>query len=136
MRSEFGKFEIFQSVAGAPEVAVRFEQDDVWLTQKHIALLYGTSKQNVGQHVKSILESGELKEASTVKKFFTIEEKFGRPTKMPILHYNLDMIIALGYRIDSPIAISTVSGACASLSPISTRRYLNFVIQAQEARND
>lgn len=105
MSNEFGKFEIFQSVAGAPEVAVRFEDDDVWLTQKHIALLYGTSKQNVGQHVKSILDSGELKADATVKKFFTMDENVGQVAKVPVYHYNLDMIIALGYRIDSPVAI-------------------------------
>lgn len=115
MRSEFGKFEIFQSVAGAPEVAVRFEQDDVWLTQKHIALLYNTSKQLVSHHIKNILDSGELKKEATVKKFLTVQAEGERQIGRHIEHYNLDMIIALGYRIDSPIAIKFRQWATARL---------------------
>jgi len=77
----------------------------VWLTQKHLAAIFYTTKQNVSQHITQIIESGELEESSCVKKFFTVDEKFGRPAKIPVYHYNLDMIIALGYRIDSPVAI-------------------------------
>ena len=105
MSDNQSKFAIFQNADGEPTVAARFEDDDVWLTQKHLALLYKTTKQNVSQHIQSIFDSGELKESACVKKFFTVEEKFGRPAKIPVYHYNLDLIIALGYRIDSPVAI-------------------------------
>lgn len=109
------KFAIFQNADGEPAVAARFENDDVWLTQKHLALLYKTTKQNVSQHIQSIFDSGELNESSCVKKFFTVEEKFGRPAKIPVYHYNLDLIIALGYRIDSPVAIKFRQWATARL---------------------
>ena len=109
------KFAIFQNADGEPTVAARFENDDVWLTQKHLALLYKTTKQNVSQHIQSIFDSGELSESSCVKKFFTVEEKFGRPAKIPVYHYNLDLIIALGYRIDSPVAIKFRQWATARL---------------------
>ena len=109
------KFAIFQNADGEPTVAARFENDDVWLTQKHLALLYKTTKQNVSQHIQSIFDSGELNESSCVKKFFTVEEKFGRPAKIPVYHYNLDLIIALGYRIDSPVAIKFRQWATARL---------------------
>ena len=93
MSDNQSKFAIFQNADGEPTVAARFEDDDVWLTQKHLALLYKTTKQNVSQHIQSIFDSGELKESACVKKFFTVEEKFGRPAKIPVYHYNLDLII-------------------------------------------
>ena len=98
-----GRFAVYGTVAGKPAVVARFEDNDVWLTQKQLAHLFNTTKQNVGQHIHSILESGELAESATVKKYFTMDENAGQVAKRPIYHYNLDMIIALGYRIDSPI---------------------------------
>lgn len=100
-----GKFSIFKNSAGLPAIAVRFEEDNVWLTQQNLADLYHTTKSNVVQHLKNIFDSGELAEATTVKKFLTHAEKFGKVANLHILHYNLDVIIALGYRIASPIAI-------------------------------
>ena len=99
------RFAVFSTNAGKPAVVARFEDNDVWLTQKQLADLFNTTKQNVSQHLKTIYESGELLEASTVKKFFTMDENAGQVAKRPVMHYNLDAIIALGYRIDSPIAI-------------------------------
>ena len=99
------RFAVFSAKGGMPEVIARFEDNDVWLTQKHLAIIFNTTKQNVSQHVKAILESGELSEQATVKKFFTMDKNLAQVAERPIYHYNLDMIIALGYRIDSPIAI-------------------------------
>lgn len=59
----------------------RFEDNDVWLTQKQLADLFNTTKQNVSQHLKTIYESEELLEASTVKKFFTMDENAGQVQK-------------------------------------------------------
>ena len=109
------KFAIFQNADGEPAVAARFENDDVWLTQKHLALLYKTTKQNVSQHIQSIFDSGELDRSSCVKKFFTMDENAGQVAKVPNYHYNLDLIIALGYRIDSPVAIKFRQWATARL---------------------
>ena len=73
-----------------PDVVARFEDDDVWLTQDHLARLYNTSKQNVSQHLKSIFESGELDAETKVKKFFTMGKKEGQVAERPIYHYCLD----------------------------------------------
>ena len=100
-----GRFAVFSAKNGKPDVVARFEDDDVWLTQDHLARLYNTSKQNVSQHLKSIFESGELNAETKVKKFFTLGKKEGQVAERPIYHYCLDVIIALGYRIDSPVAI-------------------------------
>ena len=72
-----------------PDVVARFEEDDVWLTQDHLARLYNTSKQNVSQHLKSIFESGELDAETKVKKFFTMGKKEGKVAERPIyqMHY-------------------------------------------------
>lgn len=64
-----GRFAVFSAKNGKPDVVARFEDDDVWLTQEHLARLYNTSKQNVSQHLKSIFESGELDAETKVKKF-------------------------------------------------------------------
>ena len=100
-----GRFAVFSAKNGKPDVVARFEDDDVWLTQEHLARLYNTSQQNVSQHLKSIFESGELDAETKVKKFFTMGKKEGQVAERPIYHYCLDAIIALGYRIDSPVAI-------------------------------
>lgn len=72
--------------------------DNVWLTQKQIAELFETSKQNVGSHIKKIFNSSELEEISVVKDFFTTAQD-GK--KYNIKHYNLDVIISVGYRVNS-----------------------------------
>ena len=73
-----GRFAVFSAKNGKPDVVARFEDDDVWLTQEHLARLYNTSKQNVSQHLKSIFESGELDAETKVKKFFTMGKKEGQ----------------------------------------------------------
>ena len=99
------RFAVFNVAKGKPGVVARFEEDNVWLTQAHLALLFHTTKSNIVQHLNNIFESGELDENASVKKFLIHAEKLGKPAALHILHYNLDVIIALGYKIDSPIAI-------------------------------
>ena len=92
---------LYQDENGVTRVTVRFSDDDVWLTQNQIAEIYDTTKQNVGQHIKNIVSDGELSEGSVVKNFFTtaLDGK-----EYDTKHYNLDMIIAIGYRVQSQIA--------------------------------
>ena len=99
------RFAEFSTKDGKPSVVARFENDDVWLTQKHLAELFNTTKQNVNQHILAIYGSGELDRNRTVKKYLTVQTEGTRTIGRHVDHYNLDMIIALGYRIDSPIAI-------------------------------
>jgi len=96
---------IYQDENGITNVSVRFENDDIWLMQNQIADIFNTTKQNIGQHIKNIISDGELDENATVKKFFTVQIEGEREVKRNIEHYNLDMIIALGYRVQSPVAV-------------------------------
>ena len=96
---------IYQDENGITKVSVRLDEDDIWLTQNQIAELYNTTKQNISLHINNILNDGELSQNSTVKKYLTVQNEGGRKVNRNLDHYNLDMIIALGYRIQSPVAV-------------------------------
>lgn len=95
---------IYQDDNGATKVSVRFADEDLWLTQPQIAELYDTTQQNISQHIDSIYKDGELDKEATNKKFLLVRTEGTRQVKRDLDHYNLDMIIALGYRIQSKIA--------------------------------
>ena len=68
-----GRFAVYGTVAGKPTVVARFEDNDVWLTQKQLADLFNTTKQLVSHHIRQIIESGELAQNRTVKKYLTVQ---------------------------------------------------------------
>ena len=87
---------IYQSEDGHTKVDVRFEDETVWLTQQQLVDLFQTSKSNVSEHIKHIFEEGELEEKQVVRKFRTTASD-GKSYNTN--HYNLDMIISLGYAL-------------------------------------
>lgn len=91
----------YQSEDGNSRIEVRLDGRTVWLTQALIAELYQITKQNVSLHIKNILEERELDPASTVKKYLTVQTEGSRKVKRTIEYYNLDMILAIGYRVRS-----------------------------------
>lgn len=95
---------IYQDEDGVTKVSVKFNDEDIWLTQNQIAEIYKTTKQNISSHINNIYEDKELNTDSTVKKFLTVQSEGNRQVKRNIDHYNLDMIIALGYRVQSQVA--------------------------------
>ena len=99
------KIILYKDDDGKVSVNTRFADEDVWLTQAQLAEIYQTTKQNVSQHIDKILSDGELDENRTVKNFLTVREEGKRKVQRDITYYNLDMIIALGYRVQSPIAV-------------------------------
>ena len=105
-----GKIVIYQTDDGDTKIDVRFVDETVWLTQAQLCELYQTSKSNVSEHIKNIFEEGELEENSTVRKFRTVQNEGERIVTREQLHYNLDMIISLGYRIKSISYFSEISG--------------------------
>jgi hypothetical protein len=96
-----GQFLVYRAEDGRVQIDVRLEKETVWLTQQHMADLFQSSKQNVGQHLKRIFEEGELTESSVVKNFFTTAAD-GKEYRTN--YYNLDAIISVGYRITSAVA--------------------------------
>lgn len=95
---------IYQDDNGITRVSVRFSDEDLWLTQNQIAELYDTTQQNISQHIDGIYKDGELDFESTHKKFLLVRSEGKRQVKRNIDHFNLDMIIALGYRVQSQVA--------------------------------
>ena len=96
---------LYNDTDGKVNVNVRFAEEDVWLTQNQLAEVYCTTKQNISQHIDNILADGELDANRTVKNFLTVREEGNRKVQRDIVYYNLDMIIALGYRVQSPVAV-------------------------------
>ena len=92
---------IYTTNDGKTKIDVKLEEDTLWLTQSQMCELYQTSKSNISEHIKNIFEEGELSRNSVVRKFRTTATD-GKDYMVSF--YNLDMIIALGYRIRSIIA--------------------------------
>ena len=92
---------IYQTEEGNTKIDVRLENETVWMTQKAIAELYQTSPQNITLHIKNIYEEGELKEEATCKYYLQVQDEGSRQVKRKAKHYNLEMIIAIGYRVRS-----------------------------------
>ena len=104
IHSSAAEYLTYVSAAGNDErsLEMRYEDENVWLTQKMIAVLYDVSIQNIGQHVKKVFEDGELSPDSVIKKYFiTAADGKGYET----MHYNLQMIIAVGFKVNNDHAV-------------------------------
>lgn len=97
-----GELILYTAEDGSATIQLRAEGGTVWLTQLEMATLFDTSKQNISLHVKNILAEGELAEAATVKESLTVQTEGKRQVRRSNLLYNLDMILAVGYRVRSP----------------------------------
>ena len=100
---EENKIILYQDDNEITRVSVRFADEDLWLTQNQLAEIYQTTQQNIALHIKNIYADGELND-STHKDFLLVRQEGNRQVQRNIVHYNLDMIIALGYRVQSQVA--------------------------------
>lgn len=87
---------------GRSQIRLRADQQTVWLTQLEMAELFDASKQNISLHLKNLFEDGELDPAATVKESLTVQVEGVREVRRPVTLYNLDAILAIGYRVRSP----------------------------------
>jgi hypothetical protein len=92
---------LYTSLEGQVKVDVFFQDETVWLTQKRMADLFGVEVNTVNYHVKEIYKSGELTEKATIRKFRIVQKEGAREVERETDFYNLDMIIAVGYRVNS-----------------------------------
>ena len=95
---------IYQDDNGITKVNVRFSDEDVWLTQAQLAEIYDTTQENISMHIKNIYKDAELQADRTRKDFLLDRQEGKRNVQRNIAHYNLDIIIALGYRVQSQVA--------------------------------
>ena len=105
MSQKENKLILYKDDEGKLSVNTLFADEDVWLTQAQLADIYNTTQQNISLHQKGIYADGELDEKATHKKYLLVRQEGKRQVQREIDHYNLDMIIALGYRVQSPIAV-------------------------------
>lgn len=92
---------IYQTEDGQTKIDVRMEKETVWLTQELMSKLFETTVPNINMHVKNIYKEKELEEVSTIKDFLIVRDEGERSVSRNIVHYNLDVIISVGYRIKS-----------------------------------
>ena len=93
---------IYNTEDGKAKINLKLEDGTIWLSQLEIAELFQSSKQNISKHIKAILSDGELDEKSTVNYKLTVRKEGKREIKRKVAYYNLDMILAIGYRVRSP----------------------------------
>ena len=92
---------IYNTEDGKSKISLKLEKGTVWLSQLEIAELFETTKQNVSKHIKAIFEDGELLEKATVNYQLTVQNEGTRKVRRKVAYYNLDMILAIGYRVHS-----------------------------------
>ena len=93
-----GNFLIYRSPGGETRIEVRMQDETVWLSQKALAELFQTSVPNINQHLSAIFSEGELTPEATIKKYLIVQTEGKRDVSRQIDHYNLQAIIAVGYR--------------------------------------
>ena len=124
IRNSTAEFLIFAMQGDAEGIEVRLEDDTVWLTQQMLAELYGTTKQNISLHILNIYEEEELRREATVKDFLTVRNEGARKVSRRLEYYNLDVIIAVGYRVNSKRATQFRQWATAVLRDFAIRGYV------------
>jgi hypothetical protein len=92
---------LYQTNDLSTKLEVRIEEETIWLTQAQIVILFESSKANISEHIKHIFKTNELEEISTVRKIRTVRKEGNRVVSRDLTHYNLDMIISIGYRVNS-----------------------------------
>ncbi|MBV8619128.1 MAG: virulence RhuM family protein [Curvibacter sp.] len=93
---------LYTTEDGRSQIKLRAKDQSVWLTQREMAQLFDVSTDNVGLHLKNVFEDGELLREATTEESSVVQTEGGREVKRPVTLYNLDAILAVGYRVRSP----------------------------------
>ena len=99
------QFLIYQSEDGVTRIDVMLDAETLWLNQKQLTELFGKAKGTISEHIKHIFEDGELTPLATVRLFRTVQTEGEREVNREVEYYNLDMVLALGFRVRSPVGV-------------------------------
>ncbi len=124
IRSSSAEFLIFEQQKKEKGIEVRFEEGDLWLTQKAIGELFDTTRNNITMHLQDIYNSNEIAEISTSKDFLLVQKEGNRDVKRNVKYYNLDAVISVGYRVNSDRAIQFRRWATNILKEFSKKGYI------------
>jgi len=114
---------IYQTKAGSLELKTDFENDTIWASQKQIARIFGVTSQNITIHINNIFEDGELDMKATCKESLQVQTEGHRTVKRKVQEYNLDVIISVGYRVNSVLATKFRKWATQTLKQHITQGY-------------
>ena len=123
---------LYTTEDGRSQIKLRADEQTVWLTQLDIAELFDATKQNISLHLKNIFQDGELDPEATVKESLTVQTEGAREVQRPVTLYNLDAILAVGYRVRSPRGVQFRRWASTAL-----KEYLlkGFVMDDERLKN-
>ena len=124
IRSSSAEFLIFEQQKKEKGIEVRFENGDLWLTQKAMSKLYDCSSDNIGLHLKNIYNDLELDRNSTTEEFSVVQKEGNREVKRSVKYYNLDAVISVGYRVSTDRAIQFRRWATDVLKEFSKKGYI------------
>jgi len=124
IRSSSAEFLIFEQQKKEKGIEVRFEDGDLWLTQKAMGQLYDCTSDNVGLHLKNIYNDNELDKQSTTEEFSVVQKEGNREVKRDVKYYNLDAVISVGYRVNSDRAIQFRRWATNVLKEFAKKGYI------------
>lgn len=124
IRSSAAEYLVFSSQAGENGIEVRFEDGTAWLTQNMIGKLFDVESNTITYHIKEIVNSGELDEDATTRKIRVVRKEGNRDVTRELLHYNLDMIISVGYRVNSKRATQFRRWATNVLREFTLKGYI------------
>lgn len=127
-----GKILIYQNEKGDTKIDVYFAEDTIWMTQRTMAELYQVDVRTINEHIGNILMDGELDEAATIRNFRIVRQEGARQVQREIKHYNLDMILAVGYRVRSNVGIHFRRWASGVLTEYMKK---GFVLNDERLRN-
>ena len=127
-----GKILIYQNEKGDTKIDVYFAEDTIWMTQRTMAELYQVDVRTINEHIGNILTDGELDEAATIRNFRIVRQEGARQVQREIKHYNLDMILAVGYRVRSNVGIHFRRWASGVLTEYMKK---GFVLNDERLRN-
>ena len=92
---------LYTSPDGQVQLDVRLQEDTLWMTQQMMAELFQTTVANINVHIKNILQEAELQEEGTIKEILIVRKEGSRNVRRPVNFYNLDMILSVGYRVNT-----------------------------------
>lgn len=119
-----GEIVIYKSESGQVSFEAKLEDETIWLTQDMMAKLFETTVPNINMHIKNIFEENELEQNRTIKDFLIVRKEGSRTVSRNITHYNLDMILSVGYRIKSKTATQFRRWATSVLKDYMTKGYV------------
>ncbi|WP_395300959.1 RhuM family protein [Enterobacter sp. ECC-175] len=132
IQSPAGEFIMFASGDGRVRVECRFESDTLWLSQAAMAELYGKDVRTINEHLMNIISDGEIDQHSTIRKFRIVRQEGKRQVSREIEHYNLEAILAVGYRVRSPRGVQFRQWATQTLQEYLVK---GFVMDDERLKN-